>query len=190
MLSKEVDVTFANGRFGGDCYFAVVVVDPLAFLFHVGDEVTGVDARAQMRNEALQSVDTFVRLRILEGVFVFFCRLTDLIDLHVIFGVWLVHVAEDEVHSALNVVVAFAKSSAGLFVGQPHAHDHHHALFADLETAALCLCLLLFGLLDLWQWGLENGIVYVFVEPRHRDFCVLLAATTSHDLRVEDGVFC
>jgi hypothetical protein len=43
-LSKDVDVTLANGRILSKGNFGIVVVDPLALFFHIAYIVTAVDA--------------------------------------------------------------------------------------------------------------------------------------------------
>ena len=55
-LSKEVHVSFANGRLGRVCNFVVIVVDPFGFVGRFSDMihiVANIDTRPHVRDETL-----------------------------------------------------------------------------------------------------------------------------------------
>jgi len=140
--------------------------------------MAGVDTGAQVSHETIQCVDAILRVDVFKCVLMFLL-LAHLVDLHfVVFGVRIVHVVEDEVHGSFDVVIAFAKSSASLFVCQAHLHDRHYAFFVVLKAGLGCRS---GGLLDLKRC-LTDWVVDIVVEPVHRLIWALLSS-------VEDCVF-
>lgn len=115
-----------------------------------------------MRHETLQSVDSRFGTRILECVLDLFRGLTHLVNLHFIFGVRLIHMTENKVHSSLDIVVALSEASARLSFRQPHACDHYDPFFTGLEplfTAISCTLFFYF------QWLVADWVFDIFIEP-------------------------
>mgnify|MGYP000023399622 CR=1 FL=1 len=89
--------------------------------------VTGMDARTQVRNEALQLENsiTLIGFWLLKGVGS--CGGGSLIDLHrlLIVCIWLVHVTHDELSGAFEITIALAQGSGRLLIREAHASEHH-----------------------------------------------------------------
>jgi hypothetical protein len=133
-----------------------------------------------MRHETLQSVHSRFGTRILECVLDLFRGLAHLVNLHFIFGVRLIHMTKNEVHSSLYIVVALSEASARLSFCQSHACDHHDPLFTGLEPLFTAIpCTLFFY----FQRLVADRVFDIFIKPSNGEVGALVTRVVYRMLR-------
>ena len=133
-----------------------------------------------MRHETLQSVNSHLRIYVFKCVLALFCIYVHLVDLHLIFRIWFIHMTENEVHSSLYIVVALSEASARLSFCQPHACDHHDPLFTGLEPLFTAIpCTLFFY----FQRLVADRVFDIFIKPSNGEVGALVTRVVYRMLR-------